>query len=560
MAGKGSPRPKQVLSVTSHEYSLNTPHGEYDLHALKFLSWKHKTPTVMEKVAMPFPTFMEIAFKLLGTDEVKEHAPHLYIDGIRFHGGPVVWGPKILEIRARIMGMAGQYGTPLPLEERDVLRQGQKNHYGGIDFWYDSSDDTIHFAQNTFTLKAIAEVCAIVLRDPFVAIRDKRRYVSWLVGRPSSDFDRMFIQANCVAGPQRVRNWQFNLNAVADSPPANMQLADKVRPIAWSDLEEAAKIQELLHGPPEIPLEVFAVLDTDPMDDDAPKWGMYKTEEGYSVGAVFSDEESRYFPDDVFPEVRFRNFKEFLSFVLEVALSSEFRGTKLPCDDLSDNTEISRWLPRSTPSPSMLEDMDWVKQVMGYLPDMDYPHALVCGDAYLETQDDGSLVWRNAGVDQIFSSEQVYDLILLTISDSRTQESPYQYFPHARRAISVETLTACTLLANVGSSEDTTEEPVVLVNPVEAIVKSTIPDYVVNVAPIEVLVPLTEPEVPEVVELPLSVIQVEEIVRPVVEAPPVISDAPLNEGSVATKADQVIADFVRDFEAGASQILANLLS
>jgi hypothetical protein len=559
MAGKGSPRPKQVLSVTSHEYSLNTPHGEYDLHALVFLSWKHKTPTVMQKVKLPFPTFMEIAFKLLGTDEVKEDAPHLYIDGIRFHGGPVVWGTKILEIRAKINGMAGQYGTPLPLEQRDVLRQGEKNHYGGIDFWYDSSDDTINFAQNTFTLKAIAEVCAIVLRDPFVAIRDKRRYVSWLVGRPSSDFDRMFIQANCVAGPQRVRNWQFNQNAVADSPPANMSLADKVRPIAWSDLEEAAKIQELLHGPPEMSLDVFAVLDTDPMDDEAPKWGMYKTEGGCSVGAVLSDDESRYFPDDEFPEVRFRNFKEFLSFVLEVALSYEFRGTKIPCD-LSENTEISRWLPRSTPNKLMLAAMEWAREVMELLPNMDYPHALVCGDSYLETQDDGSLVWRNAGVGMIFSSKQVYDLILLTISDSRTQESPYHYFPHARRAISVRTLSTCTELADVGSTEDSTEEPVVPVNPVAAIVQSAVPEYVVNVAPIEVLVPLTEPEVPEVVELPVAVMQVEKVAPPVVETPLVISDTPLVEGSVATKADQVISDFVRDFQAGASQILANLLS
>jgi hypothetical protein len=115
-------------------------------------------------------------------------------------------------------------------------------------------------------------------------------------------------------------------------------------------------------------------------------------------------------------------------------------------------------------------------------------------------------------------------------------------------------------LADVGSTEDSTEEPVVPVNPVAAIVQSAVPEYVVNVAPIEVLVPLTEPEVPEVVELPVAVMQVEKVAPPVVETPLVISDTPLVEGSVATKADQVISDFVRDFQAGASQILANLLS
>lgn len=573
------PKPKQELSVGSNgietKYYLKTPLSGYDLLGLQFCMWRKSdsAPEIMTNPVIPISSFFEIAFKLLTHEAVKEYAPHLYIGEVTFPGGKVVWGRRIIEIREQILALSGQYGEPLQIEQRDVLRHGEKQHYGGIDFWYDPSDECIHFAQREFSLKAIAEVCGIVLRDLLTAIKDKRRYVPFLVGRPSSDFDGKYIRPNCMVDRRVVPAWRINQHPVSDGPPENMPLAESAKAVAWSDAVEAAKIRELLHGPPETPLDVVAVLDTNPNDDDAPTWGMFKTQGGYSVGAVCRGDDSKWHLDDEFPEVQFSSFRQFLSFVLEVVLSSEFKNNKLPVV-VSENTEFDSWLSKDASTSKKPDAVSWVNMVLGDLPDMKFPHALVCGTSYLETQVDGSLVWKNNGESWVFTSESVTDLLLLAISDERANKWPNHYFPLARRAISMDTLTVCTELASSqSSSSESTEasDAAGITSKVapESFVGSVVPfggSDGLNIETINILVDVRSRSVAKDIEPSVGVTaQVKEapveelvVIEAVVRETPI--DPPVVSGSVTTKADQVISDFVRDFEAGASQILANLLS
>lgn len=140
MARAYYPKPKEELSVGSNgsetKYYLKTPHNEYDLHALQLCMWRRSdsAPEIMTNPVIPIPSFLELAFKLLTHKVIREHAPHLYIGEVTFPGGRVVWGKKIIEIREQILALSGQFGEPLPIEQRDVLRHGEKQHFGGIDF------------------------------------------------------------------------------------------------------------------------------------------------------------------------------------------------------------------------------------------------------------------------------------------------------------------------------------------------------------------------------------------------------------------------------------------
>ncbi len=403
-----------------------------------------------------------LAVNCLSNRALKKDFPHLHVPEIELLRGRKTWGERVVEMRREVLAHTGEFGEQASVQERSVfVNEGGSLSRGAISLT--RRGDFFYFSSFEMEMAVWLEFCALVLRDEYVALVDKRYYLPFLVTRPPTDFARGMVLPS-ARKPRRVTNWMPFVTE-ADSRPENIPLPKmsapkKVSAVVGQYEDETALLDcapasnETISS--EAELEAVAVLPR----NAGPLVAVVKSQEGkfqiVLAESHYDEEEDEQYLDFQTELERFQTFKEFLELMIHVGRSDEFLdfGPDPGPEPIWTKVGFNSWVVpiNGATKPAIAKSREALKRELRKLGE---PRAvsLQLGDSSLSE----NLSWRapSGGL----SRAELIRWVFLAHCCEQAKEFPGVYLPEASVLFSGEESTAPTRQSSIQATYNFTELP-----------------------------------------------------------------------------------------------------